>query len=42
MEAVRKHKKIITKKLPGGKYIHLAKTDGWEKGEVKTKKKKGK
>jgi len=41
-KAVKSGAKVITKKLPGGKYIHLAKTKSgkWVKGEVKKKKNK--
>lgn len=41
-KAVKAGAKVITKKLPGGKYIHLAKTKSgkWVAGEVKKKKKK--
>ena len=37
-----KNSKKITKKLKGGKYIHLCKTNSgkWTKGEVKKKKRK--
>jgi hypothetical protein len=39
LNAVNSGAKVITKKLPGGKYIHLAKKNGkWIVGEVKKKK----
>jgi len=40
--AVRAGGKVITKKLPGGKYVHLVKdaSGNWVRGEVKTKKAK--
>lgn len=39
VNAVKSGAKVITKKLPGGKYIHLAKKNGkWTHGEVKVKK----
>lgn len=37
--AVKAGGKVITKKLPNGKYIHLVLHKGkWHRGEVKTKK----
>lgn len=41
--AVKQGAKIITKKLSGGRYMHLAKLPSgkWVRGEVKKKKKKG-
>lgn len=40
--AVKQGGKVITKKIKGGRYMHLVKTSGgkWIAGEVKTKKEK--
>ena len=42
MKCVKSGGKVITKKLKGGKYIHLCKTKSgkWTKGEVKKKKRR--
>ena len=39
-KAVREGGKVITKKLKGGKYMHMVKTASgkWIAGEIKTKK----
>lgn len=42
-QAVKRGARVRTKKLPGGKYMHIAFENGKSiAGEVKTKKKKGK
>ena len=42
LKCVAEGGKVVTKKLPGGKYIHLCKSKSgrWFAGEVKKRKKK--
>ena len=44
LRCIKSKGKVVTKKIKGGKYIHLCKTKSgkWTKGEVKVKRKRKK